>query len=351
MSRPLSESLPWEFVPLPKEDELLSAWLNRSAAAHGLSFHRFAVNYLGSRALSYRDVDVFPSPALLTSIVVGSRTSAESVLDLTLVPYLKQMSSGAGRAGHFDAALPRVHVARAKFRHGQQACLGCLREGASYQRSWRLPFVLACERHEVWLRDGCPYCDAPIDPKCARLGPPTCPQCCRSWPGCVPVAGLLGESAVALQRRIVAALISGQDLAIHGQQVPLSDALRGFNFLLRIDRRLGREGALPIERAPLRAEGRRLRLQRVAEMLEAWPDEVAGDGLRLGMGCDPFPGEDCPAWILQGLAGLREVKPRERGTRDDEDPVLEVLRKRRPKNWRTRYAHRLVRLAGMDRGH
>lgn len=165
------------------------------------------------------------------------------------------------------------------------------------------------------------------------------------------VAGLLGESAVALQRRVLAALLSGQGFEIHGHQESLSDALKGFNFLLRIDRRLGRKGALPIERAPLRLEGRRLRLQRVAEMFEAWPDEVAAEGLRLGMGCDPFPGEDCPAWILQGLVGLREVKPRERRTRGDEDPVLEMLRKRRPKNWRTRYAHRLVRLAGMNRGH
>lgn len=351
MSLPLSKPLPWGFVPLPKEDELLSAWLKRSAAAHGLTFHRLAVDYLGFRALSYRDVDVFPSTALLKSVEAGSRRDIESILALTLVPYLTQMSSGAGRAGLFDAVLPRVHAARAKFRHGQQACFGCLREGASFRRDWRLPFVVACERHEVWLRDGCPYCDAPIDPKSERTGSPTCPQCCRCWPRSAPLTGLLAESAVTLQRHLLAALLSGHGLEIHGQQVPLSDALSGFNFLLRIDRKLGREGALPIERAPLRMEGRRLRLQRVAEILGAWPEEIAAEGLRAGMGCDPFPGEDCPAWVLKGLTGLRQVKYRASGARGGEDPVLEMLRRRRPKNWRTRYAHRLVCLAGTNCGH
>lgn len=351
MSRPSSEPWRWEFVLSRKEDELLSAWLARSAAAHGLSFHRFAFDYLGQRALTYRDVDVFPSARLLKNIEAGSRLSSEAVLAMTLVPWLAQLSSGVGRPGHFDAVLPRAHVARAKFRHGQQACFACLRDGVSYQRRWRLPFVVACERHEVWLRDACPYCDAPLDPKIDLAAQPMCPECYRSWFGPLPAQAGPDEAVMGLQRRLLVAVSTGQGLVIDGQEVPLADGLRGFNFLLRIDQRLGRAEALPSARSPLRLEGRRLRLQRVVDLLDGWPDAIAADGKRCGLSNNPFSGENCPQWVLRGLSGLRQAKPRARGARGDEDPVLDMLRRRRPKNWRTRYAHRLMRLAGMTRGH
>lgn len=351
MSRPSSEIWPWQSVLLRREDELLSAWLARSAAAHGLSFHRFAVDYLRQRALSYRDIDVFPSASLLKTIEVGSRLSSDALLSMTLVPWLAHLSSGVGQPGHFDAVLPRAHVARAKFRHGQQACFACLREGASYQRTWRLPFVVACERHEAWLRDACPYCDAPLDSKIDGASPPTCPECYRSWTGPFPALGGPAEGVSDLQRRLLEAVTTGNGLTIHGQEVSLADALKGFNFLLRIDRRLGRVEAPPSARSPLRVEGRRLRLQRVAEVLDTWPDAVVADGKRCGLSSNPFSGENCPPWILRELTELRQAKPRVRGPRGDEDPVLEMLRRRRPKNWRTRYAHRLMRLAEMTRGH
>lgn len=345
-----SDHTRWALVPAPSRDELLSAWLSRCAAVHGMSLHRFSVDHLGAPALCFRDVDAFPSESLLQAIERGSGLDSAIVCSLTLLPFQKHLRSSAGKPGALRSLLPLPHTARAKFRHGQQACTRCLSEGGTYRRAWRLPFVVACEAHKSWLIDACPACDAPLDPRRAIDVLPACTHCQLAWGGSTVRDGPFFSGAVQVQEWLLQAIEGTGRVNIDGRPVSLGDALNGFAFLLRLDRRLGRLEATASDPAPLRITQRISLLQRLSELLAAWPQSVLADCSRLDLPRNPFGGEDCPAWVLEALSELREVRPHVRRTRENDDPVLAKLRLHRPANWRSRYAHRLVRLAGRPRG-
>lgn len=350
MSPRPSECPGWALVLRPKPDELLSAWLARSAAAHGQSLHRFAAGHLGVRALCYRDIDAFPTEALLSAIEARSGLTRAEVFSMTLVPYRAQLALGGGAPSMFGAVLPRPHTARSKFLHGQQACMQCLSEGGTYLRRWRLSFVVACEQHNTWLMDACPACDAPLDSRTSRLPRPACAKCHRVWSYSSCGDGPFFSAALQLQTWLVSALDGIGVVNIDGNAVPLGDALRGFGFLLRVDRRLGGELALPAEQQPFRIARRIHRLERLSYLLNSWPRAIVEEAKRIGLSRDPFGGEGCPEWVLRGLSELREVKPQSLRKESVDDPVLAKLRKKRSANWRSHYAHRLVRLAGAKNG-
>jgi hypothetical protein len=350
MSPSSSEGNRWALVPAPKRDELLSAWLCRCAGAHGQSLHRFAFEHLRARALPYRDVDAFPPDSLLEAIEQGSGLDGSVVRSMTLLSYREHLKSSAGKPEALGSLLPLTHTARAKFRYGQQACVQCLVEGRGYRRAWRLPFVVACDLHDAWLIDACPACDAPLDPRQNTDLRPTCAYCYVDWGVRSTREGPFFSGAFQVQQWLLQAIEGSGVIEIDRASVPLSDALRGFAFLLRLDRRLGRAEATPQEHAPLRIAQRIRLLQRLSELLAAWPQPVLADCARLDLPRNPFGGEDCPAWVLGALSGLREVRSHVRRPCEEDDPVLAKLRLRQPANWRSRYAHRLVRLAGRPRG-
>lgn len=345
MSPPSSETTSWGACPLPREDELLSSWLARVASAHGLGTHRFGLNCLGVAGARARDIDRRVTAAIVARVAAGSGIDPHSVDAMTLAPFEAHLGPASYSAGVSPWILARGRARRSGFRFGQQACAHCLREGTGYLRQWRLAFHVICERHAAWLMDACPACDAPFEPERATGIPPRCISCSR-----YPTAGSVGagpffSQAGQLQRWLDQALQRRAPLMIGSREVPLAEALRGFRFLLRLDRRLaGTPSRMPcIERT--RLTQRVHYLERLSDVLSRWPGEVVHAAERAGVSSDPFPGEHCPEWVLGPLMHLRAPRSRRKAPAVQEDPVLVKLRRRRPPNWRSRHAHRLVRLA------
>jgi hypothetical protein len=150
---------------------------------------------------------------------------------------------------------------------------------------------------------------------------------------------------VQLQRWLLDALYSNEVPVLGPGKVALKDLLHGLRLLGRLDRRMddAHRGAATIEN--LRVGDRIAHFDRLATLLSAWPEGLVRRAREFGLSRQPFHGDSIPAWIRDGLVSLREVRPR-RPAPSNEDPVLRKLRRRHPANWRSRYAHRLVRLAG-----
>lgn len=343
MSLPPSDSHSWAYCPQPQGDEILSAWLGRVAHTHGQTLHRFGVDRLSTQTLTKRDIDRTASIAFLERVAHGANTSLERIRAMTLQPFEERMSHGPRAAGVGSWILPTGQH-RAKFRHGRQVCLACQLEGRSSRRAWRLAFVVACEDHDAWLIDGCPMCDAPLAAVDPVAGLRTCGHCHAHWTAPVTNTGPFFSQAVQLQRWLLDALYSNEDPALGQGKLALKDLLHGLRLLGRLDRRLNdvQSGAATIEN--LRIGDRIAHVDRLATLLSAWPEGLVGRALEFGLSRQPFHGDSIPAWIRDGLVPLREIKSR-RPAPSNEDPMLRKLRRRHPANWRSRYAHRLVRLA------
>lgn len=331
--------------PPPRQGELLSSWLARVAFAHGLGMHRFGLNYLKVANARSRDIDRRVSSDVVARIAAGSGIGRSEIAALTLAPWEMQLGKPADASGASPWILVRGREKRSGFRFGQQACPHCLGAGTGFLQAWRLAFHVACDRHGAWLLDACPACDAPFEPERSIGDSVRCASCSRYPPSGAAGAGPFFSRAAQLQRWLDQAMQRGGALHIDGRELPLAEALIGFRFLMRLDRRLaGTPLRMPsIER--MRHMDRVGYLEKLSDVLSRWPGPLVKEAERAGVSRNPFPGEACPAWVLEPLAHLRAARPRRKTTAVPDDPVLMKLRRRRPANWRSRHAYRLVRLA------
>jgi hypothetical protein len=315
---------------------------------HGQTFHRFGVDRLAVRNITRMDLDFRASPALIECVARESGLDQERVEAMTLLPWETRLGPSSRSAGVMPWILPRGIPARALYRHGQQACIRCLTECTGYRREWRLAFAVSCAKHSVWLVDACPKCDAPFDPMRTVKNPVECHHCSIRMAHLATANGPFFSRAVQIEQWLLSALQGSGFVQIRGHQVRLDDAVQGFRYLLRLDKRLsetpGRLAPIATMRAPQRIE----RLERLATVLDAWPEGVLERASRANLPRLPLYGEDCPDWVSGPLASLRDVRKRMTRRASSEDSVLEQLRRRRPANWRSRHAHRLVRLARGD---
>ncbi|MDQ2701858.1 MAG: hypothetical protein M3Y70_03385 [Pseudomonadota bacterium] len=207
-----------------------------------------------------------------------------------------------------------------------------------------MAFVVACEDHDAWLIDGCPTCDAPLGAEDAVADGYACRQCHTQWTAPMTTAGPFFSQAIQMQHWLIDALYSAEDLMVGTRVVPLKDLLHGLRLLRRLDRRLDRAHGAVATIENLRVGDRILHLEQWAALLSVWPDGLVERARAVGLSRHPFHGDTTPEWVQVGLSALRKVWPRRPAPRN-EDPMLRKLRRRHPANWRSRYAHRLVRLA------
>ncbi len=338
---PSSDRLAWSIRLVPYEGEPLSAWLARSARAHGQSLHRFGVDRLHIARLAIRDVDVHATPHLLEAISEASGVSIQTLATMT-VPRL-----GSNRQpARAPWVLPSSAMPRSMFRFGKQACLDCVAgDRRTYPLSWRFAFVVACERHGRWLVDACPVCEQPLGDHTATMA---CRECHSPWISMTPMAGPFFSQAVALQRWILHAIGEDGHLKIDGRDVPIVDALAGFRFLVRLDRRIANEARRRIDIERLRIRERIAWLDRLASVLERWPAGFLEDAKAADVSRHPFKGERCPDWVADALGCLRPVRARSCATakRHGSDDLLAFFKRKKPRNWRSRYAYRMCKLVG-----
>lgn len=344
MSRSSSERGVWGPCPPPREDELLSSWLARAAAAHGQSVHRFAVDRLGMRTLP-RDIDRRPAAGLIDRILAGGRVTPTQLEAMTLRPWEERLGSRAVAAGVTPWLLARGLAARSRFRHGVQACVHCMAEGSGFRRRWRLAFAVVCDHHASWLIDACSACDEPLSAEQATAYGMRCAACHRAYTE-HPGQGPFFSHAAQLQVWLLGALESGSSIQLGTVRLSLANALLGFRFLVRLGHRCVGSSRRFGEIERMRHGERVLYMDSLWALLSRWPEGLVDQARQANMSRNPFPGEACPEWVLRPFSILRAPRARRAEPKAEEDAVLEHLRRRRPANWRSRHAHRLARLVG-----
>lgn len=168
----------WPARSGPKPGELLSSWLARLAAAHGLSYTRFCMRAWPEHTLWRGDVDLHADDDVLGVVSERTGVGRARVEATTLASLRGWLFPGVSRSWRTAWVLPGNHSAPAPFQpllrsdgssYRLQYCPLCLSEDKEpyFRLHWRLAFVTACERHERELDDQCPKCGGPIVPRLA----------------------------------------------------------------------------------------------------------------------------------------------------------------------------------------
>lgn len=140
---------PWRIAVRPGDDELLTSYLCRTAAANGLTPYAFGRIHFSTR-LWTGDLDRTPPSEVVLRLERLAALEAGTLASLTLdgpQPWILEV-------GVFH---------RLRRRHGQRYCPLCMQEpGGFLKRAWRLAWVGACDRHGIELEDACPNCGDPL---------------------------------------------------------------------------------------------------------------------------------------------------------------------------------------------
>lgn len=153
---------PVHLKPLP--DELLSSWVVRLAAAHGLKLRTFCSLAWPKTQLWNRDLDKSATDAILSVLVEKTGTSAERVAATCLAAYEGTLYETHNPNGNTRWILPVGVYHQTRTRFGLLYCPRCLLEDPTpyFRRVWRLACTTLCVHHKVQLRDRCPHCGAPV---------------------------------------------------------------------------------------------------------------------------------------------------------------------------------------------
>jgi hypothetical protein len=147
-------------------DELFSSWLVRAALMQGCDPLVLTGDLWPKWRIWATDPDRGLSAARLSALVkasgietsvfdtaclraIASVVTTESLDDLAIWPWMLSLGS------------------RNRRRHGGlQYCPSCLKEDRLpyYRVRWRMAWHTGCAKHEVYLIDRCPHCNAPIEP-------------------------------------------------------------------------------------------------------------------------------------------------------------------------------------------
>jgi hypothetical protein len=178
----------WPLHPAPLDDESLSSWIIRLAAAYEMEPLTFCHDALAWPSQSLQGLDEYPPAELLTTLADHTGWSIGRVEAMTLRHYeglvFETRALAAPQA--MSALLPRFHPDR---RHGDDRayelrqwrqltpwllprestaampfCPLCIAEGpVVYPRTvWNLALTTVCRRHEVVFRDSCSACAEPV---------------------------------------------------------------------------------------------------------------------------------------------------------------------------------------------
>ncbi len=352
----------WPLSQGPLTDELLSSYLARAALAARFIPFDYCTYLWGPKQIWDRDLDRDPSEAWLGDIAQRSGLPMQIFTDASLLG-IRPALGRLHRFGDTPFLLSVGPLSKTRQQRGLQYCPACLEETpAHYRRHWRLGFLLACERHRIPLRDGCPYCDAPIVPMRTPLnGIARCFSCKGSLTKETPAPALPSEGALALQSALMAlACPAGQTGAAAVGPFPADEAVTSLRTLVTMAtiRHFGAAlragfslplleviGRLRFEQA--RWAERALLLETVAAWIADWPTSflVGADTARISRRSFlKFPSPPTLAAEIAKLpSGQRRIAPPLILT----DPALRKLRREGSPLYHSERARRLLAAAGI----
>ncbi|WP_449427214.1 TniQ family protein [Rhodanobacter umsongensis] len=303
----------WPFPINPNADELLSSFLVRAAHRHGLAPYRFCAYHFPGEPVWNRDIDRSASDALLEAIAEKAALPLKDVVGMTM----RGIESTLGSHG-LEGTAPWLNTVgiyhRLRRRWGLQFCPVCLAEQPVFYRSWRLSFVVTCRQHDVYLRDACPHCDAPLAIHRQRLSVQLCHSCSRplthKLDDCRPSPTELSRA----QARYESALTYGSG-KIGTQIVCPSDLFNGTHVLMNLIKppRLSNTGDRQPRRLPLelgRTEVRAHTLLQLETLLAQWPDGFKAVACERHLTQRSFARWLKPGWLATAVCGLPKGRAR-----------------------------------------
>jgi len=157
-----SNDLRWIFQVRPKQDELLSSWLVRSAIVQLTKIHTFCSSNWPSIEFWNRDIDRFTDTLILEVLASKTSTSITAALNTSLESY-------SGKLFIKDAKTFNVYLLpwgiwhRKRKLPGLLFCPSCLELDAPYFRKiWRVSLSFCCVKCKILLLDRCEFCNSPI---------------------------------------------------------------------------------------------------------------------------------------------------------------------------------------------
>lgn len=345
-----SDALPWSRRLEPVEDELLSSFLVRAAVAHHADPYRFCRHTLGGHPVWERDVDRSASSALQSRISTVSGLSEPRVRLMLLVSWERSLG-GTERVQ--SATAPWINSLgifhRIRKRHGLQCCPDCVAADGVYRRTWRLSFVTVCVRHRRQLVDACGYCDAPLIPHRQDGGSGRCHHCNRA------LAATWREDnsslePTRLQCSLVDAMTSDRPVATPIGGISLGDLVRGIRLLQRhrlLPLRAGTTSSRGATLEHARVDVRREKFAVLEQLVSGLPDSLGGLVSNGSMSADYFRTLSPPHWLdsMEAHLSPRPAVSRHRKPRLTISAQLNLLRTKRPSDWRSQRASLIVAAA------
>lgn len=326
----------------------MSSFLARCAGRYGLSACRFRSFHFPEFPTWTRDIDRSATRQFLHAIATKTGLTPARVTTMTLLNLERVVSARHSRGtAAWVNALGVYH--RDRRLHGLQYCPTCLAAVPGYKRVWRLSFVVACETHHCALRDGCPYCDAPIVPHRQLAETLRCHTCHRSLVGPLSPVLELPSAAVAQQNACLHALVGGF-VTLERHQVSAPAYFRGLRILAsavlgrggtRSARGIDRSGA--VER--MRIAERAGLLGEINSVLAAWPESFRTLATERRWTRRTFCRVSVPAWLYSEIRHLPGGQRRSAASQRSLRAQLVSLGRRRPVGWRARRAVLLLEAA------
>ena len=171
----------WAFQPQMVEGELLSAYLSRTAHAHGATPGGFCRRHISDGWYFTRDVDRGIATAHHRRIAELAGLSLEAVNAMTLRALVDILELDRP-AGETPAAVTpwinAVGIKQAKRRfRALSYCPECLEQDGIVRQCWRLSFHTWCSHHGKPLLDACARCSAAFVPHLTRRSLRNCHAC------------------------------------------------------------------------------------------------------------------------------------------------------------------------------
>lgn len=165
----------WPVRFLPFDDELITSWLHRLAWANGRKLQRFLFELFPSRQHQLLTLDLdWEMPSYLLDRLAMSLGVSESLIDRHT---LKSVFSECLFASDYRPInkywlLPSKTAKNLKIGSYVMLCPDCLQEDSTpyIRKHWRYSWDFLCTKHNKYLIDQCPVCNALFDYRACDAG-------------------------------------------------------------------------------------------------------------------------------------------------------------------------------------
>lgn len=156
----------WPGRPKPEQDELLSSWLIRIAAANHARLHTFCHIEWPHKQIWTRDIDKAVDFDFVKKLAAKSGTPLSKAMGTLLWSLSGTVFEDINGNGNAKFIRPIGVRHRKRYKNGLMWCPLCITSDKHpfYRRQWRTILNPTCSRHGVILADSCHECGAPCIP-------------------------------------------------------------------------------------------------------------------------------------------------------------------------------------------